>query len=48
MGIEIERKFLLSGDGWRRAAVRRESFRQGYLPTERDLSLRVRVAGERA
>ncbi len=48
MGVEIERKFLLAGDGWRQAAVRRETFRQGYLPTGGELSLRVRIAGSRA
>ncbi len=47
MGEEIERKFLVTGDQWRRGAesVR---FRQGFLSTEPERTVRVRVAGERA
>lgn len=48
MGVEIERKFLLASDAWRRSAARSDDFRQGYLPTGRELSLRVRIAGSRA
>ena len=46
MGIEIERKFLVVGDEWRRADG--VPIRQGYLARERGHSVRVRVAGERA
>lgn len=51
MGIEIERKFLVAGEGWRRAArgpgLR---MRQGYLAAggADQPSIRVRLAGERA
>ena len=31
MAIEIERKFLLAGDGWRALAERSERIAQGYL-----------------
>lgn len=31
MGIEIERKFLLAGDGWRAAAVKSVRMAQGYI-----------------
>lgn len=31
MGIEIERKFLLAGDGWRAAVARTLVMEQGYL-----------------
>ena len=31
MGVEIERKFLLAGDGWRGLAQRSERIAQGYL-----------------
>lgn len=48
MGVEIERKFLLANEAWRGAVVRRETMRQGYLPSAPELSVRVRVAGERA
>jgi adenylate cyclase len=51
MGVEIERKFLVQGDAWRRdddgkplVGVR---FRQGYL-AEGQATVRVRLEGERA
>lgn len=44
MPEEIERKFLVIGDGWRDAAVG-TSFRQGFLSTEPERTVRVRVAG---
>ncbi|MDR6935429.1 MULTISPECIES: CYTH domain-containing protein [unclassified Luteibacter] len=31
MGVEIERKFLLAGDGWRALVERSERMAQGYL-----------------
>jgi len=45
MGVEIERKFLVVGDGWRGAgsAVR---ITQGYLCVDPDRTVRVRVAGD--
>lgn len=55
MGTEIERKFLVRGDGWRAAAHEVLSMGQGYLndlASVRDgtmnASVRVRVAGESA
>ena len=47
MPVEIERKFLVAGDGWRRQVVRSELFRQGYLATTATSSVRVRVGGGR-
>ena len=44
MGQEIERKFLVTGDGWRGHA-RGVRFRQGFLSTEPERVVRVRVAG---
>ncbi|MGB5503003.1 MAG: CYTH domain-containing protein [Polyangiales bacterium] len=46
MPEEIERKFLVTGDGWREAAVGTR-FRQGFLSTEPERTVRVRVAGAR-
>ncbi|MBT8469405.1 MAG: CYTH domain-containing protein, partial [Deltaproteobacteria bacterium] len=46
MPQEIERKFLVVGDGWRDAA-RRTPFRQGFLSTVPERTVRVRVAGAR-
>ena len=48
MGIEIERKFLVHGDGWRQPAERQTRFSQGYLSRDPARTVRVRVAGERA
>ena len=46
MGIEIERKFLVVGDGWRQGEGKRYS--QGYLNRDAQRTVRVRIAGERA
>ncbi len=47
MGIEIERKFLVTGDGWRAQASRRVEMRQGYLTQEAGrASVRVRLEGD--
>jgi adenylate cyclase len=47
MPVEIERKFLVSGDAWRQAVARSELFRQGYLATTASSSIRVRIGAER-
>ena len=47
MGREIERKFLVAGDGWR-ATGPGCRLRQGYLCIELERSVRVRVAREAA
>jgi adenylate cyclase len=47
MGIEIERKFLLAGDGWRGQGVA-TTMRQGYLAADPVRTVRVRIEGERA
>lgn len=49
MGIEIERKFLVAGDGWR-AGTRGEplAIRQGYLSTGPGTSVRLRRVGDAA
>lgn len=43
MSVEIERKFLVAGTGWRSAVVRRSELRQGYLDRSDKVSIRVRV-----
>ncbi|WP_329743521.1 CYTH domain-containing protein [Dyella sp. A6] len=55
MPIEIERKFLLAGDGWRPGVERSERIAQGYLVGAQAIrdgsaraSVRVRRSGERA
>ena len=55
MGIEIERKFLVHGDGWRRAAHKVVPMAQGYLNDiamvdsgAMQASVRVRIEGDKA
>ncbi|MCI0655417.1 MAG: CYTH domain-containing protein [Methylococcaceae bacterium] len=47
MGIEIERKFLVRDDGWRRAVIKSSRMRQGYLSQSGNASVRVRSDAER-
>ena len=55
MGIEIERKFLVAGDGWRAAAYEVIPMAQGYINDigamdngTQKASVRVRIQGEEA
>ena len=55
MGIEIERKFLVTGDGWRDAAHAVLPMAQGYINAvgamdqgEQKASVRVRIQGDEA
>lgn len=47
MGIEIERKFLVAGDGWRPQVVSSKRIRQAYLSTGGAAAVRVRIVDER-
>ncbi len=48
MGIEIERKFLVEGDGWMADAGEGLVCRQGYLDSGKGTTIRVRMIGEQA
>lgn len=48
MGIEIEKKFLLKNDDWKKEADEGELFRQGYMSGSNRSSIRIRVAGNKA
>lgn len=48
MGTEIERKFLIKDDSWRKDAGPGTLLRQGYLAAGEGLSVRIRTDGERA
>lgn len=48
MAIEIERKFLVKDDGWRRLARPPLLIRQGYLGRDPERVVRVRRVGEHA
>ena len=49
MSVEIERKFRVKNDAWRLDAhgqrIAGVPFRQGYLPTQDDTTVRVRLEG---
>jgi adenylate cyclase len=45
MAIEIERKFLVKDDRWRSLGSGK-AYSQGYIPTQNQTTVRIRVAGE--
>jgi CYTH domain-containing protein len=47
MGTEIERKYLVKGDGWR-ALAEGVHYRQGYLNSAKEHTVRVRSTGDKA
>jgi CYTH domain-containing protein len=47
MAKEIERKFLVVGDDWRRLAEG-TMYRQGYLNSVKERTVRIRTVGDRA
>ncbi len=46
MALEIERKFLITGEGWRELA-RGTAYRQGYLSTVKERTVRVRTIDDK-
>ena len=46
MGKEIERKFLVSGEEWKRGSPG-VAYRQGYLSTVKERTVRVRTVGDK-
>lgn len=46
MGIEIERKFLVTGDEWKTGE--KNYYSQGYLNSDKSRTVRVRLAGDSA
>ena len=46
MPLEIERKFLLKNEEWRKQADAGTAYRQGYLVGSKQASVRVRIEGE--
>lgn len=46
MGLEIERRFVVSGDAWRGLAPAVQ-YRQGYLSVEKERTVRVRVVASK-
>lgn len=48
MGVEIEKKFLLANDTWRKQVDKSINFRQGYLVGSEKASVRVRIEGDKS
>ena len=48
MGLEIERKFLVTGDAWRSAMTSSRRLRQGYLAIDGQTNVRVRTDGKQS
>lgn len=46
MGTEIERKFLLTGDAWKKLA-KGTYYRQGYLNSQKERTVRVRTLDDK-
>jgi adenylate cyclase len=46
MGIEIERKFLVNGEAWKDLSTG-TTYRQGYLSTEKERTVRVRTINDK-
>lgn len=47
MAKEIERKYLVRGDGWRGLAEG-SVYRQGYIATQDKATVRIRIVGEKS
>jgi adenylate cyclase len=47
MGLEIERKFLVTSDGWRALAKESAALKQGYLSSNAKATVRVRTKDDR-
>ena len=48
MAIEIEHKFLLVNDSWRNQVSRSVHYSQGYLVSDSNSSVRVRISNDQA
>lgn len=46
MGVEIERKFLIKNASWQNEADQGTSIKQGYLNSNKERTVRVRVYGK--
>ncbi|MCG1035289.1 CYTH domain-containing protein [Polaribacter sargassicola] len=48
MSLEIERKFLVINDDFKSEAYQKNTIKQGYLNSDKNRTVRVRVADEKA
>ena len=47
MGLEIERKFLLKNNNWKKAVRNQFAIKQGYLNDDPNRTVRVRIKGSK-
>lgn len=47
MAKEIERKYLIENNGWRDLNIKGKFYRQGYIPTAKGATIRVRIIKEK-
>jgi adenylate cyclase len=47
MAIEIERKFLVKNDGFKKESIKKMRITQGYLSSVPERTVRVRIKGEK-
>ena len=48
MSLEIERKFLVAHDGWKKYVVRHSKIRDGLIASNNGNKARVRIADDKA
>ena len=48
MATEIERKFLVANDNWRKQVSRQKTIKQGYFGPPNKASIRIRIDGDSA
>lgn len=48
MATEIERKFLVINDNWRKQVTQRKAIKQGYFGPPNKASIRIRIDGDAA
>ena len=48
MSVEIERKFLLKNDDFKKESYQKKSIKQGYLNSDKNRTVRIRIADEKA
>lgn len=47
MSVEIERKFLVKNDGFKKESIKEKRITQGYLSSVPERTVRVRIKGEK-
>lgn len=48
MAKEIERKFIVKGNSWKKDVIKEKSLEQGYIFSSENKSLRIRIANNKA